>query len=42
MSILVEACVDSVQGAIAAEHAGAGRLELCANLVEGGRPRAAG
>lgn len=36
MGVLVEACVDSVQGAIAAEHAGAGRLELCANLIEGG------
>ena len=36
MAILVEACVDSVHGALAAEHAGAGRLELCANLVEGG------
>lgn len=36
MTILVEACVDSVHGALAAERAGAGRLELCANLVEGG------
>jgi copper homeostasis protein len=34
--MLVEACVDSVQGALAAEQAGAGRLELCANLIEGG------
>ncbi len=36
MTTLVEACVDSVQGALAAEQAGAGRLELCANLIEGG------
>lgn len=36
MTVLVEACVDSVQGALAAEQAGAGRLELCANLIEGG------
>lgn len=36
MAVLVEACVDSVHGALAAERAGAGRLELCANLVEGG------
>ena len=34
--ILVEACVDSVDGALSAARAGAGRLELCANLVEGG------
>lgn len=33
---LVEACVDSVPGALAAERAGAGRIELCAGLVEGG------
>ena len=34
--VLVEACVTTVGSALAAESAGAGRLELCANLVEGG------
>ena len=34
--VLVEACVDSVVSASHAAAAGAGRLELCANLVEGG------
>ena len=42
MNVLVEACVDSVRGALAAERAGAGRLELCANLVEGGTTPSAG
>jgi copper homeostasis protein len=36
MTVLVEACVDTADDAAAAERAGAGRVELCANLVEGG------
>ncbi len=35
-TVLVEACVDSVASARHAAAAGVGRLELCANLVEGG------
>jgi len=41
-AILVEAAVESVDGAIVAERAGAQRIELCANLTEGGTTPSAG
>ncbi len=36
MSPLVEVCVEGVDGLIAAQNAGANRVELCASLLEGG------
>jgi copper homeostasis protein len=36
MTVLVEACVDSLRSAREAAAGGAGRLELCQNLTEGG------
>jgi len=40
--ILIEAAVESAEGAVAAERAGAHRIELCANLTEGGTTPSAG
>src|SRR3954453_4217082 len=33
---LIEVCVEGIDGLLAAEQAGADRVELCASLVEGG------
>ncbi|MEO5815014.1 MAG: copper homeostasis protein CutC [Gemmatimonadaceae bacterium] len=40
--ILIEACVDAIDAALEAERGGAGRLELCGELLQGGVTPSAG
>ena len=42
MTIIIEACVDAIDAAIAAERGGAGRIELCGELLQGGVTPSAG
>ena len=42
MTVLVEACVDAIDGATEAERGGAGRVELCGELLQGGVTPSAG
>ncbi|MEO7456700.1 MAG: copper homeostasis protein CutC [Gemmatimonadaceae bacterium] len=42
MTILIEACVDAIDAAVAAEQGGADRIELCGELLQGGVTPSAG